>query len=251
MPPKAKLSLDTSFSTSAPPSNPRPGRPKDYVNHVGKLRNPSTASPLNTWMTTGRLDGKLGDLSRPRRPRRPEPLPEIIEVEITEVEITEEEYENFFGQSPSGSLSGSMGGYVSARLQQAREEDAQDQEEEICGAEEQDFSDELSEFEPLSRSDKSSASPISGFIPFTEQAAPPIVMPVEVHMQPAKDDTTDAIANDQGHSSVAQQVALELAQGAQKGELEQYAYPPGTYSEDRSNDEYLAQFASFVNPRRV
>lgn len=120
--PKPKLFVDVSKMTATPPTKTQPFDPyKNHTNYgdlVGKLRNPIAADPINKWMTTGRVVGRPMGQS-PKRSQQPKFQPQ-------EPEVTAKAYKDFFQQDMRGSLSGSMSGCIYSRLDQTRDEKAQD-----------------------------------------------------------------------------------------------------------------------------
>ncbi|KAF9691187.1 hypothetical protein EKO04_010653 [Ascochyta lentis] len=196
MAPKPKLILDMSNPNSTYQANPwstrNNKRVANYVGLVTKLRNPITAGPINKWMTTGRVVGHPVGMADPvqRQPELRYYKPQSYEPQSYESEVSAEAYKDFFGEDMSGSLSGAMGGYVSARLNQTREETL--------------------EFEELQECE--------GILELSYQ----------------------------GTVEEASQVEKPLSCG--EPVIKRYPYPPSIYTQNRSDEEYLALFAALVSP---
>ncbi|KAF2626697.1 hypothetical protein BU25DRAFT_411666 [Macroventuria anomochaeta] len=119
---KPALFLDISQINSTPLTNAKssqnPKQHTNYIDLVTKLRNPTAAEPINKWMTTDRVVGRPIGASSPKQK-----LVKPWRRDSCEPEVTTEAYENFFEEAMSGSLSGSMGGYVAARMTKEKEVD--------------------------------------------------------------------------------------------------------------------------------
>ncbi|KAF1363521.1 hypothetical protein EJ07DRAFT_173376 [Lizonia empirigonia] len=114
MAPKPQLSPDVSKANCTPPVNHRSSRHyKNHTNYVDLVSRP------------------VGDSIGAKKPKRRRKKSQRLEPEVTA-----ESYKNCFGEDMSSSLGGSMGGYASARLTQAREEQEELQEN-LRGGEEQ------------------------------------------------------------------------------------------------------------------
>lgn len=194
MAPKPQLSLDVSKANCPPPVNHRSSRHyknhTNYVDLVSKLRNPGEAGPINSWMTTGR---PVGDSIGAKKPKRQRKMSQRLEPNVTA-----ESYKDCFGEDKSSSLGGSMGGYASARLTQAREEQEQLQEN-------------LRESEEQPQALRENEG--------------------DEHLATAKYGSLDC--------------EIEKPRPYPKPAFERYRYPREIYTKDRSDEEYLAIFASF------
>lgn len=115
---KPQLHLNISQVNSTPLANPEASRKPAgkghtyYIDFVSKLRNPTKAEPINKWMTTGRVVGRPVGVSSPKQ--------KLAKPRQRESDVTAQDYKNFFEADMSGSLSGSMGGYVSGEEEMAK-----------------------------------------------------------------------------------------------------------------------------------
>ncbi|KZM19962.1 uncharacterized protein EKO05_0009973 [Ascochyta rabiei] len=176
--------LDISKSNSTPPTNPRPSRHnkpvKNYVDLIDKLRDPTAAGPISKWMITGRVEGHPVGVLYPNQ-YQPKLRP-------SKNELSPEEYESFFEEDMSGSLSGSMSSYASAGQDQTHEEKSK----------------------KLRECEESLEVPHQGLV---EEDSCKSQKPI-VH---------------------------------QKSVIKRYPYPPQIYTRNRSNEEYMALFATLMN----
>ncbi|UPX19719.1 uncharacterized protein EKO05_0009973 [Ascochyta rabiei] len=168
--------------TYRPSNNPSQSWSQPYINLnlIDKLRDPTAAGPISKWMITGRVEGHPVGVLYPNQ-YQPKLRP-------SKNELSPEEYESFFEEDMSGSLSGSMSSYASAGQDQTHEEKSK----------------------KLRECEESLEVPHQGLV---EEDSCKSQKPI-VH---------------------------------QKSVIKRYPYPPQIYTRNRSNEEYMALFATLMN----